>query len=80
MALGSKQKFRGKITDCSIKLEDFVTKENLYITILGSYDIVISMDYLESHDAILIFKTKRLSLMDDLGKSRVIIGRKQGCL
>jgi hypothetical protein len=78
MALGSKQKFGGKITDCSIQLEDFVTKENLYITILGSYDIVISMDWLESHDAILIFKTKWLSLMDDLGKSRVIIGRKQG--
>jgi hypothetical protein len=78
MALGSKQKFGGKIMDCSIKLEDFVTKENLYITILGSYDIVISMEWLESHDAILIFKTKRLSLMDDLGKSRVIIGRKQG--
>jgi hypothetical protein len=57
---------------------DFVTKVDLYVTILGSYDIVIGMDWLESHDAILNCKTKWLSLTDDLGQSRVIVGRNQG--
>jgi hypothetical protein len=32
--------------DYSISLSDFVTKENLYVTILGSYDIVIGMDWI----------------------------------
>jgi hypothetical protein len=64
--------------DCSINLGEFVTKANLYVTILGSYDIVIGMDWLESHDAILNCKTKWLSLTDDLGQSRVIVGRNQG--
>jgi hypothetical protein len=57
MASGAKQKVGGKVMDCSINLGDFVTKENLYVTILGSYDIVIGMDWLESHDVILNCKT-----------------------
>jgi hypothetical protein len=80
MALGAKQKVGGKVMDCSINLGDFVTKFKLYVTILGSYDIVIGMDSLESHDVILNCKKKQLSLMDDLGQSRVIVGRNQGVL
>jgi hypothetical protein len=79
MASGAKQKVGGKVTDCSLNLGDFVTKVDLYVTILGSYDIVIGMDWLESHDAILNCKMKWLSLTDDLGQSRVIVGRKREC-
>ena len=43
---------------CALNLGDFVTRTNLYVTILGSYDVVISMDWLESHEAILNCKTK----------------------
>jgi hypothetical protein len=75
MALGTKQKFRGKVIDYNINLGDFLTKANLYMMILGSYDIVIGMDCLESHDAMLNCNTIKLSLMDDLGQSRVIVGR-----
>jgi hypothetical protein len=50
----------------------------LYVTILGSYDVVISKDWLETHEAILNCKTKRLSLVDDEGQRRVIVGRNQG--
>jgi hypothetical protein len=78
MVLGTKQKFRGKVINCNINLGDFVMKVNIYFTILGSYDIVIGMDWLESHDAILNCKTKWLSLMDDVGQSRAIVGRNQG--
>jgi hypothetical protein len=68
MASGAKQKVGGKVTDCSLNLGDFVMKANLYVTILGSYDVMISMDWLESHDAILNCKTKQLSLTDDEGQ------------
>jgi hypothetical protein len=35
-------------------------KANLYIMILGSYDIMIGMDWLESHEAILNCKMKTI--------------------
>jgi hypothetical protein len=78
MASGAKQKVGGRVTDCRINLGDFVMKSDLYVTILGSYDIVIGMDWLESHDAILNCKMKWLSLTDDEGQRRVIVGRNQG--
>jgi hypothetical protein len=78
MASGAKQKVAGRIMDCRINLGNFVMKVYIYVIILGSYDIVICMDWLESHDVILNYKTKLLSLTDDLGKSRVILGINQG--
>jgi hypothetical protein len=78
MVSGSKQKFGGKVTDCSNNLGFFVMNISLYVTILIYYDIVIDMYWLESHGNILNCKKKWLSLMDDLGQSRVIAGRNQG--
>jgi hypothetical protein len=53
-------------------------KVNIYVMILGFYDIVIGMDWLESQDTILNYKMKRLSFTDDLAQNRVIVGRNQG--
>ena len=58
MALVAKKKVGGKVTDYSLNLGYFVTKANLYVPILGSYDIMIGMDWLESHKAILNCKMK----------------------
>jgi hypothetical protein len=78
MASSVKHKVARKVTCYSLNLGDFVTKVDLYVTILGSYGIVIGMHWLELHDVILNFKMKWLSLTDDLGQSRVIVGRNQG--
>jgi hypothetical protein len=78
MASGAKQKVGGKVTGCILNLGEFVTKANLYVMILGSYDVVIGMDWLESHEAILNCKMKWLSLVDDEGQRRVIVGWNQG--
>jgi hypothetical protein len=78
MASGAKQKVREKVTGCTLNLGEFFTRVNLCIMILGSYDVVIGMDWLESHEAILNCKTKRLILVDDEGQRRVIVGRNQG--
>jgi hypothetical protein len=48
MDLSAKKKVGGKVTDCSLNLTYFVMKANMYATILGSYDVVIGMDWLES--------------------------------
>jgi hypothetical protein len=78
MASGAKQKVGGKVMGCSLNLGEFVTRANLYVTILGSYDIVIGMDWLESHEAILNCKTKRLSFVDEEGHRCMIVGQNQG--
>jgi hypothetical protein len=78
MASGAKQKVEGRVMGCALNLGEFVTRVNLYVTILGSYDVVIGMDWLETHEVILNCKTKRLSLVDDEGQRRVIVGRNQG--
>jgi hypothetical protein len=44
MASGVKHNVGVKVTDCSLNLGDFVMKANLYIEILGSYDVMIGMD------------------------------------
>jgi hypothetical protein len=75
MALGAKQKVGGKVIGYSLNLREFVTWAILYIMILGSYDVVIDMDWLESHEAILKCMMKWLSLVDDEGHRRVILGR-----
>ena len=78
MASKAKQKVGEKVTGCALNLGEFVTRVNLYVTILGSYDVVIGMDWLESHEAILNCKMKWLSLVDDERQRRVIVGRNQG--
>ena len=60
---------------CALNLGDFVTRTNLYVTILGSYDVVIGMEWLELHEAILNCKMKWLILVDDEGQRWVIVGR-----
>ena len=78
MASGAKQKVGGKFTGCALNLGEFFTRVNLYVTILGSYDVVIGMDWLESHQAIFKCKMKWLSLVDDEGQRCVIVGWNQG--
>jgi hypothetical protein len=78
MASGAKQKVGWKARGCILKLGYFVTRANLYVTILGSYEIMIGMDWLESHEVILNYKMKWLSLVDDEGHIRMIVGRNQG--
>jgi hypothetical protein len=78
MASGAKQKVVGRVTGYPINLGYFVMNFDLYVTILGSYYMMISMDWFKSHDAILYYKTKQLSLTDDEGHRRVIVGRNQG--
>jgi hypothetical protein len=78
MASSVIQKVGGKVMECSINLGDFVMKANLFIMIFGSDDIVIGMDWLELHDAILNCKMKQLNLTNDLAHSTIIVGKNQG--
>jgi hypothetical protein len=78
MASRAKQKVGGKVTGCSLNLGEFVTKDNLYVMILGSYDVMIGMDWLESHEAILNCKMKQLILVDEKGQIHMVVVQIQG--
>jgi hypothetical protein len=78
MASGEKPKVEAKVTGCILNLGEFFTRANLYVTILGYYDVMIGMDSLELHEAILNCNMKQLSLVDDEGQRHVIVGRNQG--
>ena len=43
MASGAKQKVGGKVTNYNLNFGEFIAKTDLYIMILGSYDVVIAM-------------------------------------
>jgi len=53
LASRDKKKVGGKVKYCIDNLGEFVTSVNLFVTNLRSYEIVIGMDWLESHNAIL---------------------------
>ena len=47
LATGAKIKVTDFIADCEIKIQDHETKINLNVLPLGSYDMIIVMDWLE---------------------------------
>jgi len=66
------------VKDCEIDLGVYITRVSLYSTTLGSYDVVIGMDWLESHKAVLDCKEKNLYFIDDLGHKRNLVGMNRG--
>ena len=66
------------VNECEVDLGVCVTKVSLYTTSLGSYDIIIGMYWLESHEAVLDCKEKRLIFIDDLGYKKILVGAKRG--
>jgi hypothetical protein len=74
MASKAKQEVGGRVTGCALNLGEFFTRVILYVTTLGSYDVVIGKVGLETHEAFLNCKTKQLSLVDDEEQRWVIVG------
>jgi hypothetical protein len=53
LATGTKRKVTYFIFDCELRIDGQSTKLNMNILPLGSYDIIIGMDWLEKHKVIL---------------------------
>ena len=77
LALGSRVSADIIAPDCKIHMKSFTTLANLRVIPLGSYDIVLGMDWLEQHQAILDCKDKSISCVDDSGSARIIMGIKR---
>ena len=75
MACGMKRNVGKMVRDCEVDLGVCKTKVSLYSTILGVYDVVIGMDWLERHEALLDCKDKVLYFTDDDGQRRSLRGK-----
>ena len=53
MTIGAKRKATEFIANCEISIQDHVTRNNLNVLPLGSYDMIIGMDWLEKYKVVL---------------------------
>jgi hypothetical protein len=74
LATGTKRKVTKVITTCQIIMNGFPTQATLNILPLGSYDMLIGMDWLASHKSKMDCYNKTLECEDDKGKKRTLQG------
>jgi predicted aspartyl protease len=74
LATGAKRKVANFIFDVEFSLDGQKIRTNLNILPLGSYDMIIGMDWLEQHKAVLDCYTKILSYNDNFGTIRTAQG------
>jgi hypothetical protein len=70
LATGTKRKVVDFVSDFEFILDGQSIRTNLNILPLGSYDMIIGMDWLEKHKEVLDCYTKILSYKDDFGTAR----------
>ena len=68
MALGKKQAVGPSVDNCVVDLGVCTTKLKVYTTSLGAYDLIIGMDWLAAHRALIDCFTKKVLFVNDEGK------------
>ena len=68
LATGTKRKVTSFVKNCTITMDQFETFVKLNVLPLGSYDILIGMDWLEQHRVILNFYDKTFTCINNDGK------------
>ena len=62
------------VEKCPLEMNWLVTYADLNVLPLGSYDILIGMDWLQSHKVNLDCYSKNFECIDEEGNSRVVRG------
>jgi hypothetical protein len=68
MASGEKQAVGPSIDNCIVDLGVCTTRLKVYGTSLGAYDLIIGMDWLESHRSLVDCFSKRVLCVNDEGR------------
>jgi len=71
---GKKQTIGPSINKCLIDLGVCTTRLKVYTTTLGTYELIIGMDWLEAHRALVYCFVERVLCVDDEGRSIEIHG------
>eukprot|EP00253_Pinus_taeda_P014098 PITA_14098 len=77
LATGAKRRVVAKIKDCSFTIAGQPVTTDLNVLPLGSYDILIGMDWLEKHWSLVDCKTKVIYFKDSLGNKKEMQGIKR---
>ncbi len=72
LASGARVSVSFMVRSCQMQIGDMSTWTDLCITPLGSYDVVLGMDWLYAHSTKMDFRQKRVECVDDDGISREI--------
>jgi hypothetical protein len=72
LATGTKRRIHDMVRSCSISLNDMNNIIDLNIIPLGSYDILIGMDWLEKHHVVLDCHNKTFTCLDGNGKQSIV--------
>jgi hypothetical protein len=68
LATGTKRRIHDMVRSCSISINGVNTSIDLNIIPLGSYDILIGMDWLDKHHVVLDCHNKTFTCLDGDGK------------
>jgi predicted aspartyl protease len=74
LATGAKRKVVNFIPDLEFSLDGQKIRTNMNILPLGSYDVIIGMDWLEQHKAVIDFYTRIRSYTDNFDTLRTTQG------
>jgi hypothetical protein len=74
LAIGAKRRIHDMVISCSISLNGLNTSIDLNIIPLGSYDILIGMDWLDKHHAVLDYHNKTFTCLDGNRKQSTMKG------
>ena len=74
LATGTKRKVSEVVEKCPLFMDGLSTYVNFNFLPLGSYDIVIGMDWLEAHRVTLNCYNKNFECMDEEGNPKVVRG------
>jgi hypothetical protein len=74
LATGTKRRIHDMVRSCSMSLNDMNNSIDLNIIPLGSYDILVGMDWLDTHHAVLDCHNKTFTFLDGNGKQSTVKG------
>jgi hypothetical protein len=74
LATGTKRRINEVVRGCPISLNRVNTNVDLNIIPLGSYDILIGMDWLDKHHVVLDCHNKTFTCLDEEGKQSTVKG------
>ena len=74
LTIGTKQNVLEIVKECEVNLNGFPTKVNLKILHLGSYDVLLSMEWMEQHHVMLDCLHKSILCTDILGNQVKVQG------
>ena len=74
LTVGTKRKLSNFISSCEVHMQNLISKVDLNIFPLGSYDVLIGMDGLEKHKFVLNCFEKTFDYIDENDESKMVRG------